>query len=112
MNKIKLGQQIPGLKKSLIKMLCDYGLRVSIQDGFNEILVTDYFNLQEKLVHCHRRGLYVASDNVCGLCRRDIIVKDPLKTDIIVFNCRHCFHENCLPDRYNVNFCTVCNSKQ
>ncbi|CAD7086533.1 unnamed protein product [Hermetia illucens] len=111
-NKIKLGQQIPGLKKSLIKMLCDYGLRVSIQDGFNEILVTDYFNLQEKLVHCHRRGLYVASDNVCGLCRRDIIVKDPLKTDIIVFNCRHCFHENCLPDRYNVNFCTVCNSKQ
>lgn len=75
MNKIKLGQSIPGLKNSLIKMLCDLRLQVSIQDGCNNIVVKDYFNLFDKLVRSQQRAIYVSNDNTCEMCRRDIVVK-------------------------------------
>lgn len=74
-NKIKIGQCIPGLKNSLIKMLCDYGLQVSIQDGCNHILVGDYFNLHERLVRSQQKALFISDDNICGLCQKDILIK-------------------------------------
>ncbi|XP_037029036.1 vacuolar protein sorting-associated protein 41 homolog [Bradysia coprophila] len=110
-NKIKMGLEIPNLKNSLVKMLCDYSLQVSIQDGCNSILVTDYFGLHEKLTRQQQRAVYLSNDHTCGLCRQDIIVKDPLKTDVLIFNCRHYFHENCLPDKF-IDFCTICKSKK
>lgn len=70
-----MGQKIPGLKGSLIKMLCDLRLQVSIQDGCNNILVRDYFNLHEKLVRSQQKALFISSDNKCELCRREIVVK-------------------------------------
>nr|XP_019538216.2 vacuolar protein sorting-associated protein 41 homolog [Aedes albopictus] len=113
-NKIKKGQEIPGLKNSIIKMLCGFSLQVSIQDGCNQILVTDYFNMHERLAKVQQGALPITGENTCGLCRRDIIVKDPprTETDIVVFNCRHYFHENCLPDKYNTDYCTVCKSRK
>lgn len=74
-NKIKMGQCIPGLKKSLIKMLCDLRLQVSIQDGCNDILVGDYFDLHDRLVRCQQKAVFISNDNSCGLCRRDLIGK-------------------------------------
>lgn len=74
-NKIKSGQSIPGLKKSLIKMLCDLRLQVTNQDNCNTILYKDYFNLFHKLVQNQQRGVLIAASNTCELCRRDIIVK-------------------------------------
>lgn len=56
-------------------MLCDLRLQVSIQDGCNNILVRDYFNLYNKLTKSQHRGLYISAENTCGLCRREIIVK-------------------------------------
>lgn len=109
-DKIKVGQEIPYLRQSLIKMLSDYSLQDSIHNGCNDILVTDYFNLQEKLIRSQRRALFISTDNTCGKCNRDIIVKDPLKTNIVVFNCRHYFHESCL--QHITDFCTVCKSKK
>lgn len=135
-NKIKMGLEIPNLKNSLVKMLCDYSLQVSIQDGCNSILVTDYFGLHEKLTRQQQRAVFLSNDHTCGLCRQNIIVKgkftkkniffylkniylnffwfvstDPLKTDVLIFNCRHYFHENCLPDKF-IDFCTICKSKK
>ena len=77
-NKIKVGQVIPGLKDSIIKMLCGFSLQVAIQDGCNEILVSDYFALHEKLVKSQMSGINVSTDNSCGICRRDIFTKGNL----------------------------------
>lgn len=77
-NKIETGKKIPGLKNSIIKMLSDYSLQVSIQDGCNQILVTDYFNLHEKLVKNQKKAVSITNDEVCEMCRRDIIIKGKL----------------------------------
>lgn len=74
-NKIKMGQSIVGLKDSLTKMLCDLRLQVTIQDGCHDILVQDYFNLHEKLTRSQQRAICISSDNTCGLCRQDIVLK-------------------------------------
>lgn len=74
-DRIKPGQEIPGLKKAIIKMLSDFSLQESIQDGCNQILVTDYFNLHDKLVKQQGRALYISTEMTCEMCRGDIIVK-------------------------------------
>lgn len=74
-NKIKMGQEIPGLKNSLVKLLCGFSLQVSIQDGCNEILVTDYYNLHKKLSNIQQKATFITNENTCGMCQRDIIVK-------------------------------------
>lgn len=134
-----MGQCIPGLKESLVKMLCDLRLQVSIQDGCNNILVRDYFNLHGKLIRNQQKALFVSNDHACGKCRNDILIKgklnfntmydilghasfllrldfisisDSIKTSIVLFNCRHFFHETCLPDKYSIDLCTVCKSKK
>lgn len=48
---------IPGLKKALVKMMHDYNLQVSVQEGCKKILSSDYFNLHERLVRCHQKGI-------------------------------------------------------
>uniref|UniRef100_A0A1L8DVT6 Vacuolar protein sorting-associated protein 41 homolog n=1 Tax=Nyssomyia neivai TaxID=330878 RepID=A0A1L8DVT6_9DIPT len=116
-SKIKVGQKIPGLKKSLIKTLTDYSLQVTIQDGCNQILVTDYFNLHEKLYKTQQKAINISNDFQCGRCRRSVLAKESslhgnnAKLDIVTFNCRHVFHENCLPDK-TLDFCTVCKSSK
>ncbi|KAF5292644.1 hypothetical protein FQR65_LT11196 [Abscondita terminalis] len=96
-DKIKTGQQIPGLKNSLVKMLCDYNLQVSVQEGCKKILVSDYFNLHNKLVSSQQKGVGVTDEMVCGACHRLIIIRDLSRiSNIVVYNCRHCFHETCM----------------
>lgn len=130
---IQIGQDIPGLKNSLIKMLCDYSLQVSIQEDCSKILVTDYFNLHDKLSRTQQKAISISHKNSCELCGREIIIKGDLffvytlfflreivlnfflfserfEADLIVFNCRHYFHDKCLPK--TVDFCIVCKSKK
>ncbi|KZC05745.1 Vacuolar protein sorting-associated protein 41 like protein [Dufourea novaeangliae] len=57
--KIKPSLEIPGLKKALVKMMCDYNLQVSVQEGCKKILSNDYFNLHERLVKCHQKGIFI-----------------------------------------------------
>ncbi|XP_020282011.1 vacuolar protein sorting-associated protein 41 homolog isoform X2 [Pseudomyrmex gracilis] len=64
---------IIGLKKALVKMMCDYNLQVSVQEGCKKILSNDYFNLHERLVRCHQKGIFVDDDQMCGACHRKII---------------------------------------
>ncbi|KAF5291751.1 hypothetical protein FQA39_LY14239 [Lamprigera yunnana] len=105
--KIKIGESIPGLKNSLVKMLCDYNLQVSVQEGCKKILVSDYFNLHNKLVKSQQKGISVTEEMVCGACHRSIIVRDISRiSNAIVYNCRHCFHEHCLNN--NSTNCAIC----
>ncbi|CAG9831675.1 unnamed protein product [Diabrotica balteata] len=105
--KIKKDTKIPGLKNSLVKMLNQYNLQVSVQEGCKKILVSDYFNLQKKLVKVHQRGLAVMEDLVCACCTRKIVERDPSRAvDIAVYNCKHTFHLQCIPE--NMSKCGIC----
>ncbi|XP_054269430.1 vacuolar protein sorting-associated protein 41 homolog [Macrosteles quadrilineatus] len=104
---------IPGLKNSLVKLMQDYNLQVSVQEGCKKILVSDYFNLHERLVSMQQRGVLIDDDYFCGACHRKIIVKDTSQTNnIVIFYCHHLFHEECLPPLQVVVSCVICNSQK
>ncbi|XP_060533869.1 vacuolar protein sorting-associated protein 41 homolog [Cylas formicarius] len=106
-SKMRGDMKIPGLKNSLVKMLNQYSLQVSVQEGCKKILVSDYFNLQKKLVRLHSKGVGVSDEAVCGSCHRKILEKGSSRTgSLVLFNCRHCFHTICVPD--NTTVCVVC----
>lgn len=112
--RIESGLKIPGLKNSLVKMMQDYNLQVSVQEGCKKILVSDYFNLHEKLVSTQQRGIAIDDEQVCGACHRKIIVKDMSHaSNVVLFYCKHSFHEECLPtlDIADGN-CVICNSSK
>ncbi|XP_066257925.1 vacuolar protein sorting-associated protein 41 homolog [Euwallacea similis] len=105
--KIKGDMQIPGLRSSLVKMLNQYNLQVSVQEGCKKILVSDYFNLQKKLVSIRQQGTSLSSDEVCGACHYKIIQADMSRIgDLIMFNCKHIFHKKCLESQ--AASCVVC----
>ncbi|KAI4491843.1 PREDICTED: vacuolar protein sorting-associated protein 41 homolog [Polistes canadensis] len=102
--------EIPGLKKALVKMMCDYNLQVSIQEGCKKILSNDYFNLHERLVRCHQKGILINDDQLCGACHRKIIMGE--SKNLVIFYCKHSFHEDCLPNFKLVENCVICNSQK
>lgn len=69
--------------------------------------MSDYFNLQQKLVRVQQKGVSVLDEVVCGACHRKIIEKDPSRmTNILLFNCKHAFHEQCMPEGSGT--CGIC----
>lgn len=106
---IKNGDKIPGLKNSLVKMMHDYNLQVSIQDGCKKILDTDYFNLHQKFVAMQKKAICVDDYHVCGACRKNILMKDSTGSDnILSFYCHHLFHEKCLTAFSEIEKCIIC----
>ncbi|CAG0922413.1 unnamed protein product [Notodromas monacha] len=93
--KIKNGLEIPGMRDALVKILRDYNLQVSLQEGFQCILVSDCFSLQNRLVSMQNRAVAVRRDQVCHACQRRLVgrVSD---ASVLVFFCRHSFHAGCL----------------
>ena len=93
--RIGYGMQVPGLRDSLVKILHDYNLQISLQEESRKILVSDCFSLHQRLVHIHQRGVAVRGgsyiscplvlfvgfivffilidDQICGSCHRKII---------------------------------------
>ncbi|XP_017798628.1 PREDICTED: vacuolar protein sorting-associated protein 41 homolog [Habropoda laboriosa] len=105
--KIQPSLEIPGLKNALVKMLCDYNLQVSVQEGCNKTLSNDYFNLLEKMVKCHQKGILIDDDQMCVVCNTKIIVREP--RNLVVYYSKHTFHEHCSADLKVVNS-VICNS--
>ncbi len=108
--RIEPSLEIPGLKQALVKMMCDYNLQVSVQEGCKKIISNDYFHLHEKLVKSHQKGIFIDDDQMCGACHRKIIVREP--RNLVVFYCKHSFHEECLPNHQTVEFCVICNPQK
>lgn len=108
--KIRGDMEIPGLKTSLVKMLCTYNLQVSVQEGCKKILVSDYFNLHQKLVRLQQKGVNVGQSMVCAACHRSTL-SERGPQGIYVFNCRHSFHTMCLvgdQDDQHFSACPIC----
>ncbi|KAL0840814.1 hypothetical protein ABMA28_014624 [Loxostege sticticalis] len=108
---IQPGCEIKDLKESLAKMMCDYHLQLSVQDACKVITLRNYFDLHEKLIVGQQRGISVTDDFLCCVCQGRIIIKDLSNaSDLKVYNCRHSFHIECLPDGVQCNSCTVCSA--
>merc|ERR1719153_945971 len=104
--RIEPGLEIPGLRQSLIQILRDYNLQVSLQEGCKRILVSDCYSLLTRKVRGASRGLLVSSEASCPECGEVIVREAAGVEDLAVLACRHTFHASCLGQSV---VCTVCN---
>ncbi|KFM71721.1 Vacuolar protein sorting-associated protein 41-like protein, partial [Stegodyphus mimosarum] len=110
--KIRNGMKIPGLRDSLVKILHDYTLQISLREGCKKILVSDCYALLEKLHKLQKRGILVNEDQACPLCERKLHCNDSRSGgNIIIFNCRHAFHEDCVPFQ-KMETCSICSAQK
>lgn len=108
---IQSGCEIKDLKDSLAKMMCDYHLQLSVQEACKVITLRNYFELHQKLIINQQRGISVTDDFMCCACQGRIIIRDLSNaSDLMVYNCRHSFHKECLPDGDQCQTCTVCSA--
>eukprot|EP00058_Branchiostoma_floridae_P023305 XP_002608795.1 hypothetical protein BRAFLDRAFT_125598 [Branchiostoma floridae] len=94
--RIPEGLEIPGLRDSLVKILQDFNLQISLREGCKKILVSDCYTLMSRLNRQQKRGLRVEDSRSAS--------------NISVFYCHHVFHQDCLP--YNTETCTLCNAQR
>jgi len=104
--KIEPGLKIPGLRDSLIQILRDYNLQICLQEGCKKILVSDCYSLLQRRVRSANKGVKVEGSACCPVCTGPLLTSDPARMEnVVVFNCRHSFHADCLPEN---NVCTLC----
>ncbi|XP_076460755.1 vacuolar protein sorting-associated protein 41 homolog [Babylonia areolata] len=111
-SRIQNGLSIPGLRDSLVKILQDYNLQISLREGCRKILVADSFNLLERMVKTQRKAILIDDSQSCPVCSEQVFVTDVrYASNLVVFHCRHAFHEDCLP-MSSVMSCTICSSQK
>ncbi|ALC40404.1 lt [Drosophila busckii] len=100
-SKIKQGQTIPNLQKSVVKLLWHYNLQEEVLRLAHNIQLTDYFDSHAEVVSMQQRARSVSFEKVCPKCNRALITKDAAvpRNGLIVFNCGHVYHEDCLTDK-------------
>ncbi|XP_070565310.1 vacuolar protein sorting-associated protein 41 homolog [Ptychodera flava] len=110
--RIRERMEIPGLRDSLVKILQDYNLQISLREGCKKILVSDCFSLMEKLNKIQKRGIRVDDEQSCPACHGPLTADDARRaSNIVVFFCRHTFHEDCLP-AHNMETCNICHAQR
>lgn len=106
--RIPNGLDIPRLRDSLVKIIRDYNLQISLREGCKKILVSDCIGLLQKLHRQQSRGIAITHDQLCHACNRRILSKDVRHMeDVVVFFCKHAFHSNCLP---SLPMCSLCSA--
>jgi len=116
--RIENGREIPGLRDSLVQIMHDYQLQVTLQEGCNKILVADCFTLLQRQFHNASRGLEVHEASLCGGCGGQCISHSTDLSDSFVFNCKHAFHSECFASKlddttedYKSTTCPLCHAK-
>ncbi|CAH1724595.1 vacuolar protein sorting-associated protein 41 homolog [Aphis gossypii] len=99
--------QIPGLKDALVKMMTDYNLQVSVEEGCTKIVVSDCFDLHERLYNIRRKGCGVDEQHLCNACQKCIVGQDTVG-NVLIFCCQHVFHEQCIPADGLETACIIC----
>ncbi|XP_038045222.1 LOW QUALITY PROTEIN: vacuolar protein sorting-associated protein 41 homolog [Patiria miniata] len=108
--RIKEGMEIPGLRDSLVQILQDYNLQMSLREGCKKILVSGCFTLLDRLNKIQKRGINVEEDHHCDSCHGPILAGDSQST-VVIFYCHHVFHEECLIAQ-NMEHCMICHSQR
>lgn len=107
--RIPRGLEIPGLRDALVKILHDYHLQISLRTGCQRILVADCSNLLNKLVSTQNAALPVYGDTMCPACNKKVLpTSREEQGSIVVFACRHAYHQLCLPDGTEQEVCLLC----
>ncbi|XP_027048267.1 vacuolar protein sorting-associated protein 41 homolog [Pocillopora damicornis] len=107
--RIPEGMKIPGLRDSLVKILQDFNLQISLREGCKKILVKDSVSLLQRLSKVQQRGVSVDDETKCPVCQGAVIAEDTKRTShVVVFFCKHVYHEDCLPARDVGPFCQIC----
>eukprot|EP01117_Protostelium_nocturnum_P020637 TRINITY_DN938_c0_g2_i1.p1 TRINITY_DN938_c0_g2~~TRINITY_DN938_c0_g2_i1.p1 ORF type:complete len:911 (-),score=318.10 TRINITY_DN938_c0_g2_i1:20-2752(-) len=91
--RIPEGMEIIGLRDRLVKIVSDYNLQMSLREGCKNILKADCLDLTQKLNKGQRRPIRVEQENRCATCEGSLIGGGK---DVIVFGCRHFYHQGCL----------------
>ncbi|XP_052801970.1 vacuolar protein sorting-associated protein 41 homolog isoform X2 [Mya arenaria] len=109
--RIQTGMEIPGLRDSLVKILQDYNLQISLREGCKKILVADSYGLMNRLVKTQKKAISVETSHVCQLCQERILVTDTHRaSDITVFFCSHAVHDLCLIG--STDNCPICSTQR
>ncbi|CAB4066503.1 VPS41 [Lepeophtheirus salmonis] len=85
--KIVNGQQIPGLRDSLVQIMWDYRLQVSLQEGCKRILNSDCYSLFSRSHKIRNRGMSLRSDVACGVCGLQLVENSGAKNCLIEGYC-------------------------
>lgn len=110
--KIPERMAIPQLRDSLVKIMHDYNLQISLREGCRKILVSDCIGLLQKLHRQQSRGVPITADQMCHACNRRLLFKDlRYVEDVVVFFCKHAFHSTCLPAA-GLPACSLCSVKK
>lgn len=97
-NRIPEKTEIQGLVSALVKILSDYNLQISLEECCKRILMTDCYDLMCKLNAMQKGGIRVSEMHLCQGCSQRLVFNEIKNcSDVIIFNCRHMFHERCLP---------------
>lgn len=113
-SRIPQGHKVPDLMPSLVKILQDYRLQVTLEDGCCRVLHSDCYNLLSKIYRTRSRAISVRTNTLCQCCQRTVLEYDPLyANDLVLFQCGHVFHQHCLLTLDNQNtVCTVCRTQK
>ncbi|XP_020616436.1 vacuolar protein sorting-associated protein 41 homolog [Orbicella faveolata] len=107
--RIPEGMKIPGLRDSLVKILQDFNLQISLREGCKKILVKDSVSLLQRLSKVQQKGVSVDDETKCPVCQGTVIAEDTRRAShVVVFFCKHVYHEDCLPARDVGPFCQIC----
>ncbi|XP_044315232.1 vacuolar protein sorting-associated protein 41 homolog isoform X2 [Drosophila rhopaloa] len=107
-SRIRTGQIIPNLRKSLIKMLWHYSIQEEISFAAQQIQLEDYFDTHSEVVALQRRGQQVSCEQLCLLCYRPVLMKNSGFNCIIGFKCGHIYHEPCIEAVISDRHCSEC----
>ena len=94
---IEHGLEMPGIRESLIQMLRDFQLQVSLQQGFMKIVASDCYSLTRRNLKAKSNARIVHGSSTCSVCNDEFLSRNPDKMkNLIIFNCGHAYHEECL----------------
>ena len=71
--RIPEGHQVPGLMESLVRILQDYRLQVTLEDGCCRVLHADCYQLMERAYRGRARAQTVRQSSLCQGCQRAVI---------------------------------------
>lgn len=70
--RIPEGLEVPDLMSSLVKILQDYRLQVTLEDGCKRVLNSDCYNLISKLTKMRTRAFVVRDNSLCQGCQQPV----------------------------------------
>lgn len=109
----KIGRNtfIPDLKNTIANMITDCKLQMSVEEEHTKIVVNDCFQLLEKYHNKMKKGLGVDQQHVCNACNKCVISHNSVGK-VLVFYCRHMFHEECVQAELRSTRCLICVNSQ